>query len=103
MYNIDVTVSTLPPLMVKGRNEKRNRTNCPKNNLNLCIKTEPGTAGADATAYAVFGFGRDKCKQKPDIYRCICSIRDRLGFVCGDSNYFWQSADAMAYIWFRAR
>ena len=23
-----------------------------------------------------------------DIYRCICSKRDRLGFFCGDSDFF---------------
>ena len=33
-------------------------------------------------------------QKPPDIYTlqlCICSSRDRLGFLCGDSDYFWDS------------
>ena len=29
--------------------------------------------------------------QKPDIYRCVCSNRDRLGVLCRDVDYFWDS------------
>ena len=46
------------------------------------MKTEPVTAGEDAmrlilNSEPVCAY---KYIQKPDIYRCICSIRDRIGF-----------------------
>ena len=47
---------------------------CPKNNSKLCIKTKP----------------IDECKEMPEIYRCIRSSRDRLGFLCRDA-VFWDS------------
>ena len=51
---------------------------CPKNNLNLRIKTEPVT---DSTVYDWLLF-YISIPQHPDIYRCIhaCSNRDRLIF-----------------------
>ena len=33
--------------------------------------------GLQYTVCLVYGL----CKQKPDIYRCTCSSRDRLGFI----------------------
>ena len=51
---------------------------CPKNNLNLCVKTEPVTAGADATVNVWF-LGQIYVNKKPHIYRCIRSNRGRLG------------------------
>ena len=54
-------------------------THCPHINLNLRIKTEPVTAGADATVYV-----RPK---NPDFPYCICSSRNRLAFLCGDSDF----------------
>ena len=29
--------------------------------------------------------------QKPDIYRCICSGQNRLGFMRRNADYFWDS------------
>ena len=49
---------------------------CPKHNVNLCMKSEPSMAGADAIANFVYIY----LAQKPDIYRCICSNSDRLNF-----------------------
>ena len=53
-----------------------------KNNLKLCVKTEPVTIGSDATVHVWF-----LCQiccllyaEFPDICHCICSSRDRLGF-----------------------
>ena len=60
---------------------------CPKNNLNRCIKTHaachswsrsncmPGFLARCCMRICV-----RVCKQKPDIYRCIRSVCDRLGF-----------------------
>ena len=39
--------------------QQQDSIHCPKNNLNLRIKTEPNMAGADATLYLVSGI----CKQ----------------------------------------
>ena len=55
---------------------------CPNSNLNLRIRTKPVTDGADAAVLICF-LGQNYSftqKQKPDIYRCICSSRDRRGF-----------------------
>ena len=51
---------------------------CPKNNLNLCIKTMYVTVGTEATALCNV-YVHYVCEQKPDIDRCIRSIviRDR--------------------------
>ena len=40
------------------------------------------TVGADSTVYVWFlcRIGTSICKQKPDIYRCICSSHERLDF-----------------------
>ena len=44
--------------------------------LNLCMHTEPDTAGAEATVqYSILYLA-----QNPDIYQCIHSSRDRLRF-----------------------
>ena len=53
---------------------------CTKNQLDLRIKTEPVTAGANATIY-VFGFCLHAVylAQKPNINRCGGSNSDRLG------------------------
>ena len=63
------------------------RVHCPKNNLNRCIKTHaachswsrsncmPGFLARCCMRICV-----RVCKQKPDIYRCIRSVCDRLGF-----------------------
>ena len=53
-------------------------------NLNIRIKTEPITAGAEATVYICPAFGHIK----PDIYRYILSIRDRLGSYAEIRNIF---------------
>ena len=50
-----------------------------KNNLNLRIHIEAVLVGADATVLCLVS-GPDKRKQKPDIYRCFRSIRDRFDF-----------------------
>ena len=47
----------------------------PKNIIQyVSAKNEPVTDAADAERYLA---------QKPDIYRCICSLRDRLSFYAG--------------------
>ena len=51
----------------------------PKNNYKLRRKTEPITAGADATAKCP-AFVSIYLAQKPEKYRCIWSSRDWLGF-----------------------
>ena len=53
---------------------------CSKNQLDLRIKTEPVTAGANATIY-VFGFCLHAVylAQKPNINRCGGSNSDMLG------------------------
>ena len=50
---------------------------CPKNSLKVSIKTGPVTVGADRSCLLCVTY---MCKQKPDVYRCICSNRYRLGF-----------------------
>ena len=47
-------------------------SHCPKINLNLCIKTQPVMAGADATIYW-FLYSVQLFTQKQNIYHCICS------------------------------
>ena len=47
---------------------------CPKNNLNLCVKTEPVTAGADATVNVWF-LGQIYVNKKPDIRKQKPDIR----------------------------
>ena len=61
---------------------KKQSMHCPKNNLNLGVKTEPVTPGAEATVYVRFLLLVQYIflAQKPDIYRCICSNRDMLCF-----------------------
>ena len=55
-----------------------NQLHCPKNYLNLHIKTNCVRVGADTL---VSGWARYiVCKQKPNIY----SNPDRLGFFCGE-------------------
>ena len=44
------------------------------------MKTEPDAVGAYTTEYVGMASGPNTCKQKPDIYLCIRSCRDRLGF-----------------------
>ena len=44
------------------------------------IKTEPDAVGAYTTEYVGMASGPNTCKQKPDIYLCIRSCRERLGF-----------------------
>ena len=53
---------------------------CPKNNLNLRIKTEPVSVGADSTVYVCLlcTYTEVYLAQKPDIYRCISFNCDRL-------------------------
>ena len=51
-----------------------------KNNLNLRIHIEAVLVGADATVLCLVS-GPDKRKQKPDIYRCFHSRRDRRLFM----------------------
>ena len=55
---------------------------CPKNNLNLGIKTKPVTVGKDATVYVWFlhQIYSYELKNYTIIYRCIRFGRDRLGF-----------------------
>ena len=53
----------------------------PKLVENLSIQTEPVTAGAVATVHMSGFLARYLCKQKPDIFRCIRSSRDRH-FLC---------------------
>ena len=54
---------------------------CPKNNLNLSIKTEPVTVGAAATVRVYVWFQCvNKIRTYCTAYRCICSNCDRLGF-----------------------
>ena len=51
---------------------------CPKNNLNLCIKTEPVTVEADTTVYVWFSSDHRNVNKR--ISCCICSSCDKLGF-----------------------
>ena len=55
-------------------------------------KTEPVAAGADATArvyeYVWFFCQIGYYVQKLDIFRCITFTRDRIGLICGVSDYF---------------
>ena len=57
---------------------------CPNKNRNIRIKTEPITAGVEATVYICPALGHIK----PDIYRYILSIRDRLGSYAEIRNIF---------------
>ena len=52
---------------------------CPKNNLNLSMKTKPFTAGEDATVYVRFFYAYiySYLAQNIQIYRFISSKRDR--------------------------
>ena len=54
---------------------------CPKNYLNICIKTESVTFRADASCngmlYSYVCSWPDTCQQNPYIYRCTCY---RIGF-----------------------
>ena len=60
---------------------------CPKNSLNLRIKTKPITVGLHHYMQrSMSGFF------PPDIlHHCICSSSDRLGLLFEDSDYFWVS------------
>ena len=53
---------------------------CPKHNLSLCIKTEPITVEVYRCKSICLVSEPHICKQKPDIYCCIRSSRDRLGY-----------------------
>ena len=59
---------------------------CAKNNLNLRIKSEPATAGANATVYVCQTFWNIQLllAQESDwhtvLYHCISSNRDRHGY-----------------------
>ena len=63
---------------------------CHKNNLNLCVQNEPVTVGADATVYVWF-LGQI-CVSKSQTY---CIPLHPL-FVCGDSDYVWDSVHLKA-------
>ena len=73
---------------------------CHKNNLNLHIKTEPVTVGVhycmclisfpDILVLVLVSL------QKPDIYRCIHSCRDRLGFYA-ESQIIFRTVLAYQY------
>ena len=52
---------------------------CPKNDQNLSLKTELVRVGADVRVAVCWTSGPDLSKQKPDVYRCIRSSRDRIG------------------------
>ena len=54
------------------------------------MKTEPLTVGAEATVYSMSGFWARYTvyNQKPNISRCICASRDRLGFYADIQNNF---------------
>ena len=60
--------------------------------MNLYIKTEPVTAGADRTVYCMSGFYLHVIylAQKPDIHYTVSSRRSAR-FLYGDSDYFWDS------------
>ena len=60
--------------------------------MNLYIKTEPVTAGADRTVYCMSGFYLHVMylAQKPDIHYTVSSRRSAR-FLYGDSDYFWDS------------
>ena len=69
---------------------------CPKNNLNLfkVVTHADGWSGCNGTFLV---FVPSKFAQKPDIYRCICSIRDRLNYYAEilNSDYFWDSVGSL--------
>ena len=45
-------------------------THCPRNNLNLCMKTKTATVGVNMVTYT-----RTYLAHTPNIYRCIHSTR----------------------------
>ena len=51
-----------------------------KSNLNLRVKTEPVTCNGIQYVWFLSHINLYICAKKPDIYRCIRSSRDRLGF-----------------------
>ena len=67
---------------------------CPENNLNLRIKTEPVTPGAEATKYVWhlcvhlhnlhILYSYNWHRNKPDINRCNCDSRDILLYFNAD-------------------
>ena len=71
---------------------KQNRQHCPNNNLKLCIKTEPVTAGADATVYVWILGQIHVYKSQTCTVASTPAVTCRLGFLCGESDYFWDSA-----------
>ena len=52
------------------------------------MQPEPSTVGTDGTVY-IWLFVYVYLAQKPDIYRCICSSRHRLGFDAEIQIIFW--------------
>ena len=68
---------------------------CPKNILNLLLKTEPVSVGADATVYVWFLGQIYVCKYQTT--RCIRSSRDRLGF-CAKIKIIFETGNS-AHVW----
>ena len=74
---------------------------CPKNNLNLGIKTEPVTYGSDATVYSrsclmLMGYTYEYCTRYT--YVPLHALQPwQARFLCSDSDYFW----VRVYIWSR--
>ena len=75
----------------KSMNKRQVNIFCPKNNLNISIKTEPVTAGADTVQRYMSGFCTNISGPEPDIYvESVCTVTGSW-FVCKDSDYFWDS------------
>ena len=68
-------------VFVKVMKGGRAQLHCPSNNLNLRIQIDPVIAGSDATVY-VSGICLHKSgPEKSDVHRCVCSSRDKLGYI----------------------
>ena len=79
-------------------------THCPKNNLNLFIKTEPHTVRADDTVCVwLMGqiYSNEYCTYSTVLYSTVLYVykcQKCFGasapawILCGDSDYIWDSA-----------
>ena len=69
---------------------------CPKNNLNFGKK--PNLSRPEQVPRYLYNFWArfavPVCKQIPDIFRCICSCRDRLGFYTEIQIIFWRVGES---------
>ena len=64
---------------------------CPKIKMNLGIKTEPVTAGEDATGTYIWQISHTY------VYHCICSNR-QARLICRDSVQFWDSVHILSLL-----